>query len=290
MANRPVCEACGAETSVWAIKEAYRILRCARCGHGFVGDKPTTRVLNEMYVHFDPRKVNADREAEYWADMPLWQEPREVDRTLQRLGVSGGRLLDVGAGRGRFTEYFSKRGYDCVAIEPNPYFAREIEARCSARVLQGSLDDAERAGSLMGEFDVILMAEVIEHLVEPARSLRQCRATLRRGGVLVLIMPNFNSLLIKGLKAREGHVCPPAHLNFFTRKSLDAFARKTGYELIATHTASNVTVRSTASGIHRYTGVPRPLAAAAAVAGSFALHCADHIGLGRYLYGYLRAA
>jgi 2-polyprenyl-3-methyl-5-hydroxy-6-metoxy-1,4-benzoquinol methylase len=269
------------------VKNAYRILRCAACGHGFVVDKPTNDTFDRLYVQLDPRFVHAERETDYWADMPIWQEPREVHRMLNRLGKSRGRLLDVGAGRGRFTEYFSKRGYDCVAIEPNGYFAREIEARCDARVLQGSLDDVHQEAAATGEFDVILMAEVIEHLVAPADSMRRCRSLLRDNGMLVVIMPNFNSILIKGLGPREGHVCPPMHLNFFTRRSLDAFARRTGYRLTATRTASNLTLRSTAAGIERYTGAPRALAAAAAVTGSVALQCADRAGMGRYLYGYL---
>jgi 2-polyprenyl-3-methyl-5-hydroxy-6-metoxy-1,4-benzoquinol methylase len=287
MTETLVCEACGGPTKTWAVKNAYRIVRCLQCGHGFVGDKPTPDTLDQLYVHMDPRFVHAEREAEYWADMPIWQEPRDVYRALTRLGSPRGRLLDVGAGRGRFTEYFSKRGYDCLAVEPNPYFAREIEARCGARVLQGSLDDMQADVAATGEFDVILMAEVIEHLVAPADSMRRCRSLLREGGVLVLIMPNFNSILIKGLGAREGHVCPPMHLNFFTRKSLDAFARRTGYRVMATRTASNLTLRSTTAGIVRYTGAPRLLASAAALTGTVALRCADRAGMGRYLYGYL---
>jgi 2-polyprenyl-3-methyl-5-hydroxy-6-metoxy-1,4-benzoquinol methylase len=81
-------------------------------------------------------------------------------------------------------------------------------------------------------FDVVMFLHVIEHLPDPAATLRDIRALLRPGGVFVVETPRFNSLLFKMLGHRERSVqnCN-GHIYFFTEKTLQASLEKSGLKV-----------------------------------------------------------
>jgi hypothetical protein len=49
------------------------------------------------------------------------------------------------------------------------------------------------------------------------------------GGVLAIALPNFGSIFRLILQENEAYICPPAHLNFFTRKNLSRLLEKKGF-------------------------------------------------------------
>jgi len=144
--------------------------------------------------------------------------------------------------------------------------------------------------SLIGMFDVIIMMQVIEHVLYPQLLFEKSRDPLRQGGVLAVSTPNFDSLLIKVLKVREGHICPPGHLNFFTLKSLRLLGNRYGYRFVQGYTRSNLTRYLAIEGAKDY--LRDRGAVLAKITGTvawIALSIADRLGIGRYLLWVLLA-
>src|SRR5258708_7178313 len=97
-------------------------------------------------------------------------DPYESSAILLRMIPPRARGLDVGCGAGLFTAIIrDKREAEVVAIEPNRERATRAreegldvrQAELTAELLQG-----------LGTFDVILFADVLEHLVDPSAMLR----------------------------------------------------------------------------------------------------------------------
>jgi SAM-dependent methyltransferase len=88
-------------------------------------------------------------------------------------------------------------------------------------------------------FDAIVMADVIEHLADPAGALTRARGLLREGGVLCLVAPDAGSAVARALGARWWSVIP-THVHYFTRVSLARLLRHCGFDVIATATAPKV--------------------------------------------------
>ncbi|MBL7183339.1 MAG: class I SAM-dependent methyltransferase [Anaerolineae bacterium] len=81
----------------------------------------------------------------------------------------GRRLLDVGCHIGVFLGIAQERGWAAWGIEPSRWAAREARGR-GLQVIEGTLDDVHLAGE---SFDVITLWDVIEHLTDPLRELRE---------------------------------------------------------------------------------------------------------------------
>ena len=95
-----------------------------------------------------------------------------------------GRLIDVGCNEGRGLLRYAANGYSPDGFEVNSVAAASARQK-GFTVHQGAL-----SGLPSSEYHVAVMANVIEHLLEPRESLREIRATLRDEGELRLSTPN----------------------------------------------------------------------------------------------------
>jgi SAM-dependent methyltransferase len=160
---------------------------------------------------------------------------RAFDRTrlaqLARAGATPpGRLLDVGAGRGRFVAQARAAGWYAHGIEPS---RRGIEgARAiGIELVRGGIDDAEvPAGSL----DAATLWHVLEHVEDPGAALERIAGWLRPGGMLVVGVPNLASVQARIGGARWYHLDVPRHRTHFTVAGLEALLRAHGLEPVAT--------------------------------------------------------
>jgi SAM-dependent methyltransferase len=107
------------------------------------------------------------------------------------------RALDLGAGRGELSTSLLARGYDVTAVERYP---EQFEAKVP-------LIDADLNEPFPFEdarFDATMAIEILEHLENPRRFLRELSRVLRPGGVAIVSTPNLTSVLSRFLFAACG--------------------------------------------------------------------------------------
>jgi 2-polyprenyl-3-methyl-5-hydroxy-6-metoxy-1,4-benzoquinol methylase len=103
-------------------------------------------------------------------------------------------------------------------------------------VLVGDVDTLELPESL-GKFDVLLCADVIEHLRDPLSFLTRSRGFLQRDGRLVLSTPNIAnwtirmSLLAGRFRYTERGILDKTHTHLFTSRSLIECLEQAGYNV-----------------------------------------------------------
>jgi len=105
-----------------------------------------------------------------------------------------GRVLEVGAGIGTFSELLLSKPVDEVlAMEPHRPCVEVLEEEfCGnerVRVLAEALPDAPSLAGESESIDFILCQNVLEHIEDDAASLRAMAATLKPGGRLGLLVP-----------------------------------------------------------------------------------------------------
>jgi SAM-dependent methyltransferase len=133
-------------------------------------------------------RTSFDRSAElYDAARPSYPEAL-VDEAVARSGIpAGGRILEIGAGTGKATLPFARRGYSMVALEPGGNMAAVLRRKMSAfpevAVEETTL---EAWGGADGSFDLVFSAQAF-HWVDPAVRHVKTAAALRPGGALALI-------------------------------------------------------------------------------------------------------
>jgi SAM-dependent methyltransferase len=150
---------------------------------------------------------------------------------VETLASPPARLLDVGAGRGRFVAAARAAGYDALGIEPTRRGTAAAE-QIGAPLRRTTLEEADvPAGSL----DVVTLWHVLEHVADPGLALRRIARWLRPGGGLVLGVPNLASL-----QARIGgeawyHLDVPRHRVHFTPDGVERLLRASGFTPLETH-------------------------------------------------------
>jgi 2-polyprenyl-3-methyl-5-hydroxy-6-metoxy-1,4-benzoquinol methylase len=145
-----------------------------------------------------------------------------------RLVGSDRRVLELGPATGYMSQVFRERGCSVVGIEVDPDMAAQAALYCE-NVIVGDLDSLDLDAALGSDrFEVIVAADVLEHLKDPLSALRRLRQFLVPGGFFVISLPNVAhaSVRLALLGGRFPYqrlgLLDETHLRFFTRESVDA--------------------------------------------------------------------
>jgi SAM-dependent methyltransferase len=151
-------------------------------------------------------------------------------RMLRRHLPPPARLLDAGAGRGRFVLAARLAGYDAAGVELDPARAAAAAA-AGAPVRAVAIEDADLPA---GGLDAIACWHVLEHVADPGAAIARLADWLRPGGVLLAGTPNLASLQARLGGTRWFHLDLPRHRTHFTVAGLHALLRRHGLEPLAT--------------------------------------------------------
>ncbi|MRR31052.1 class I SAM-dependent methyltransferase, partial [bacterium] len=140
---------------------------------------------------------------------------------------TSGSLLDVGCATGIFLETMGAApSWQLRGVEISEHAARIARDQKNLDVVTGTLEQAKFAD---GQFDVVTLWDVLEHLHDPAGSLKEIRRILKPGGVLVFRVPNGGSLDARLFGPYWAGLEPPRHLFVFDQKTLTAFLSNAGF-------------------------------------------------------------
>ncbi len=168
-----------------------------------------------------------------WKDIP--GSSHDVLRRRIRALTPGLRLLDLGAAGGHLGRAVRDRCAFLAGVEPNttlPISARE------------GYDEwrpvgAEEAGDWDAPFDVVLCADVLEHLATPESLLARIHEWLKPGGVLLVSLPNIANvsiraaLLLGHFRYTERGILDRTHLSFYTLASATHLLEGSGFRIRA---------------------------------------------------------
>jgi 2-polyprenyl-3-methyl-5-hydroxy-6-metoxy-1,4-benzoquinol methylase len=159
-------------------------------------------------------------------------------RSLPRLPVRGGSVLDVGCGDGDFIEHAASLGWNAIGIDPDP----AAIANCLSRGLDVSQGTLEQFADKERLFDVITLSHVIEHVHNPVALLKACRRLLKPTGQLWLETPNIDSLGHREYMKNWRGLEPPRHLVLFNRQSLGKALFASGFARIERRSGWNALI------------------------------------------------
>lgn len=151
-----------------------------------------------------------------------------------------GLVIDVGCFCGAVGERLKAKypGVRVVGVEPLAQAANEAR-RVLDCVLEGKLEEVDLAGAGVTEHstDVIVLADVLEHMYDPWNALQNLRALLKPGGIVLASIPNIRNWvvieqLIQGdFEYAETGTLDITHLRFFTLSGVKRLFGEAGYRL-----------------------------------------------------------
>lgn len=147
------------------------------------------------------------------------------------------KILEVGCGTGGTASELRKRGVqEIIGIEINEWAGEKAKTQFD-RVIIGDVDEVSK-DMPNAYFDLILYSDVLEHLVDPWKTLASHKRLIKSKGYILLSIPNVRhwrvlyNLVIRGRWSYrdEGGILDRSHLRFFTRYELLKMIYEVGYE------------------------------------------------------------
>lgn len=193
-------------------------MTCDICDHqftsGYFGDDALAVLFAES---------NAGQETGGDFEGARWNSARMVQRVSKHL--ASGRWLDVGFGNASLIFTADEFGYEAVGLDLRKQSVDKLrqlgyEAYCEDI---SNFVHAEK-------FDVISMADVLEHMPYPKTGLSAAYNLMRPGGILLISMPNADSAVWKLLDKYNPYWAELEHYHNFGRRRLYSLLRELGFE------------------------------------------------------------
>ncbi len=258
-----VCGAVDSRPSVYGGYQfkgkAYRLRRCRRCVFRWISPVPSLDTLAAMYgddEYFDCYNLGD-------SDIQSYETQATENNLLgqQLLDVlepyrPGARLFEIGCAGGRLLRQFAEAGFQVSGIEPNQRMVDFASNVLGLNVFQGWFPD-ER---ITDRFDVIVMADVLEHVREPHAVLAAAAQLLKPGGLLLIAQPlDYHWTLFNGVlglaqwwRGRPLADEQPHHLWQFTPSTLRRYLGDRHWQLL-----NDEVYESPALPSHAFRGTPQ---------------------------------
>jgi glycosyltransferase involved in cell wall biosynthesis len=140
------------------------------------------------------------------------------------------RILDLGCSNGRLAELLRLSGHFVVGVDSVKLDG--VAARVDS-FIEADLNEGLPA-EVGSDFDVVLGADILEHVYDPAQLLKQAQGVLSPRGVVMVSVPNFAHWYAR-LRVLWGRfdyerrgIFDAGHIRFFTRHSLERTAEAAG--------------------------------------------------------------
>ena len=150
-----------------------------------------------------------------------WQDIYENFLEIKKKINKKTSILDIGCGWAQALLFFKKKGLECYGFDP-AIEAVQYGCKKGLNIKHAGLEGMDVFEGK--KFDIVTMFNVLEHLADPVKALKQIKKILKPKGVLVVDVPNeFNDFQ---LASRDTHnlknwwIAPPNHLNYFSKDSL----------------------------------------------------------------------
>jgi SAM-dependent methyltransferase len=166
-----------------------------------------------------------------------WSSHTQI-RTWLAAQRPGARILDIGAATGTLGKQFTQAGLVMYGIEPHPAWA-DLARPYYADLLAGTLDDANDA--FLSRHDVIVCADVLEHIADPTQALRRLLALQSPGCQFLVSVPNIANiwirlnLLLGRFDYTDRGILDRTHLRFFTWRTLRGMFNSVGLRIVDLH-------------------------------------------------------
>ncbi|MBU2548174.1 MAG: class I SAM-dependent methyltransferase [Proteobacteria bacterium] len=228
LTHRVDCPVCRTDDAVPVFdKEGFDFVKCRHCGLLYVNPQLRPDLVDQVY-----EQTNT---ATAWISLQQGQKELEWNarnkyrpalEALAALRPAGGRLLDVGCSTGQFMTMSLEFGWSPQGVELNLDAARIAREDQGLTVHTRKLEDLDFQ---KGEFDLITLWGVIEHLSDPNEMLARVRGLLAHNGLLLCFVPNGHSLIIRLSREHNSTVSGPFHIWYFTPRTLENILNANGF-------------------------------------------------------------
>lgn len=229
------CNLCGSRRQTFVYEmpdhrfypdEFFRVVECDDCGLGFVNPRPTIQEISKYYPPEYFQSPGTQSFGRY-----LTRRFSNEARYLERVSGSAApkTLLDVGCANGEFPRFMAARGWRVEGVEVSPS-AQQIKD------FPVFTQEFQNISVNQPTYSAVTAWAVLEHVHDPMAYFQKTAQVLKKDGVFVFLVPNFQSLASRHLFWED----IPRHLYFYKRATVQQYLEKTGFRLETVDNRGNV--------------------------------------------------
>ena len=169
---------------------------------------------------------------------------------VSMIDFSATTILDVGCGTGATSLRMKTvlNAESATGIElPGP--AADVAEKSLDRVIKDSVEKLHQDSFRQGEFDLVVCADVLEHLIDPTSTLTNIRKWLNDEGHLIVSVPNMGhitviiKLIMDRLEYEDEGILDRTHLKFFTLHTIRQMLETSGFDILRVETNRSKTLK-----------------------------------------------
>lgn len=226
------CIICNAESSDTVIKaqdfrlntdkNIYRYTKCSNCGLIFLNHSS----LEKDFIKYYPAENYYKSPSEIFYYKFVGKKIFKKIISKLKSDNFGGKLLDVGCGTGIFLNELQKSGYDVLGIDNSHFVLDAVPLEIKDRVQITNLKDANYPDCF---FDIVVIRQVIEHLMDPNIELEEVYRILKPDGLLYIEVPNYDCIDSKIFGHNWYNLEVPRHLCQFNFETICELLKKSNF-------------------------------------------------------------
>jgi len=188
--------------------EIFTYYRCEKCELIFTSPIPSN--LGDYYPNdYYPTFLKNDNFESIFA-------PEKYKLEIVQKFITKGRLLEIGPGGGGFTYLAKQSGFNVEAIEMSEDSCKFLRDIIQINVIQSN--DIIQALMQRESYKVIALWHVLEHLIEPWKTLETISKKILPEGILVLALPNPEAFQFHLFGKFWPHLDAPRHIMLIPNK------------------------------------------------------------------------
>lgn len=203
-------------------QESFVIQQCENCGFKFTNPRPDAESIGKYYEseeyisHSNTNKGIINKAYQVVRSIAVKEKLELVNRL-----ASKGAILDYGCGTGFFLGACQKDGWQAEGFEPNETANKQAAETLGKPVEKVSLDKFAKES-----FEIITMWHVLEHVHTLNETFQKLLSLLKPGGVMLVAVPNSDSLDARKYGENWAAYDVPRHLYHFNQATMKRFLKK----------------------------------------------------------------
>src|SRR5579871_3014732 len=231
----PICNLChGKEIEVvykemtyWEYEGVFTIVKCRNCDLVFLSPRPPLSEIGKYYAQEEYFGRNISTLGKKYDDKKERERMFGVIYKIIFSRKKRGSILDIGAGTGLFLSKFKDEGWKTDGIELLSDAVSYAKKTYGITLRQGDFFDYSYKNNT---YAVVTLNGALEHLYTPQETLKKIHALLSKDGMIVISVPNSDSMGREIFGRNWFPWQPPRHLYHFSPKTIKKMLENAGFK------------------------------------------------------------
>lgn len=215
-----------------SVDKTYSLYKCDNCSIVFTFPQPkATKQVNQKI--YDSKEELESRTANFAEE---YKRAKQHILNFKRYKKSG-KYLDVGCSYGIGLKAAKDLGFEVLGVEPTEKAVEYAKKHFKVKVIQKTLEKAKLKSN---SFDIVSLYDVLEHIPNPNKFLREIRRILKPQGLIVIQSPNIESYAFTFLTTDWNWLLVPNHLWHLSKNSTFWLLEKNEFHIKSFTTSDSI--------------------------------------------------